>query len=372
MSEKPVLLWDAGPGEIRTGLVEGGKLCEFRIIRPRHPEKALYQAGENYTARIIERSGRTALVSLGVQQALLDPAPAGYNAGQLVSVVMTRNSIAEPGRWKQAKVRLASDPTPQHKEPAWHFSGEPWELFLRKVAPTVSTILCAEPMAASAVQCKLGNLALLVRVDRNAIAEADFDSLIETAVSGQVALPSGVQLSVERTRAMTVIDVDGYGNAAPLNRAAASHIAHLLRLLDIGGPIAIDFIAMEDRGERLAVANAFDAAAVSLGHHERTAINGFGLMQIIRPRHTPSVPEILCTTTPGRLSLESRAIALLRDAQRSQGIGPRHLIAPPAIIELIRQSPWETLALSHICGAEIVLVPDPAAIGYGHVHVAQS
>ena len=43
-------------------------------------------------------------------------------------------------------------------------------------------------------------------------------------------------------------------------------------------------------------------------------MNGFGFAQIIRPRSGPSIPELLCTTTPGRLSPESRAVALLREA----------------------------------------------------------
>ena len=48
------------------------------------------------------------------------------------------------------------------------------------------------------------------------------------------------------------------------------------------------------------------------------------------------------------------------------------LVAPPAIIELIRQWPEETGALRFSLGVDIELVADPAAIGYGHVHVSQS
>jgi hypothetical protein len=79
----------------------------------------------------------------------------------------------------------------------------------------------------------------------------------------------------------------------------------------------------------------------------------------------------LCGTTQGRLSLESRAIALLRAAGRSIGHGKRQLVAPPAIIDLIKQWPEEAGALRHSIGVEIELVSDSSAIGYGHVHVSQ-
>jgi hypothetical protein len=369
VSEKPILLWDAGPGEIRAGLVDDGKLTEFRIIRLRRGEKALYQAGERYTARIIERTGRTAIVDLGLEQSLLDPAPNGYNAGQLVSVIMTRSRIPEPGRWKPAKVRLTEDPAPAHTEPCWHFSAEPWELYLRATAPHVTAIICPDAVVARDVERLV---ATPVRVDPQLIADAAFDEIIDNAISGQFALDGQGALSIERTRAMTMIDVDGMGDGEALNIAAARAVPGLLRLLDIGGATAIDFVSMENRTARQNVADAFDAAATNLGQHERTAVNGFGLMQIIRPRIGPSVPEILCETTPGRLSLESRAIALFREAGRSQGFGPRRLIAPPAIIDLIRTWPEETAALCFSLGAEIELVPDSGAVGYGHVHVAQA
>ena len=358
---------------MRSGLVESGELTEFRIIRPRHPEKALYQAGEAYIARVIERTGpRTALVSLGLEQAILDPAPADCKAGRLVSVTMSRSAIPEPGRWKPAKVKLAAEPAATQAEPCWHFSNEPWALFLHRLSPHISAIVCADASMAVDVAREMGSAAPPVHVDSRRIDDADFDTLIETATTGQVTLEQGVQLSIERTRAMTMIDVDGFGDPAALNMIAARHIPALLRMFDIGGPVAIDFIATANRNDRIAIADAFDETATGLGQHERTAVNGFGLMQVVRPRTGPSIPELLCATTPGRLSTESRAIALLRAAGRSQGIGPRRLVAPPAIIDLIRQWPWETAALRHALGAEIELVSDTSAIGYGHVHVAQS
>ncbi|MBK8375576.1 MAG: hypothetical protein IPL18_12150 [Sphingomonadales bacterium] len=65
-----------------------------------------------------------------------------------------------------------------------------------------------------------------VSIDAAAIADADFDSLIENAVHGEFPIENGM-LSIERTRAMTMIDIDGGGDPMPLNLAAALEIPRL-------------------------------------------------------------------------------------------------------------------------------------------------
>lgn len=363
------LLWDAGPGEMRAGLVEDGILTEFRIIRQRR-QKALYAAGEHYTARITSNlGGGKALVALGGDvEALLENAP-NLPEGALLAVEMTRAPVPEPGRWKRALVKPAPDVAPQ-SEPSWHFSDEPWVLFLRRMAPRIDRIACPDAIIAGDMRRDCPELDIPVAIEPAAIEEADFDSLIEAAVAGEFPIEGGM-LYVERTRAMSMIDIDGTGDALALNLVAAREIPRLLRLLDVGGQLGIDFLSLPDRKARLMVDEALAEACTALGPHERTAINGFGFAQIVRPRSGPSIPEILCGTTPGRLSLESRAVALLRETGRSVGHGKRQLVAPPAIIDLIRQWPEETGALRHSLGVEIELVPDVSATGYGHVHVSQ-
>lgn len=364
------LLWDAGPGEIRAGLLENGQLAEFRIIRPRPGERALLAAGEHYTARIIVKLGPgKALVSLGGDnKAILQPA-SNRPEGSLLAVEMSRSCVPEPGRWKLPMVRPAPDIVAQ-AEAGWHFSAEPWQLFPRKMARHVDEFICKDATTANTLRnLILPEGAPPVQINAAAIDDADFESLIEAAVVGEFPIEGGM-LSIERTRAMTMIDIDGSGDLLALNLAAAREIARLIRLLDIGGQIGIDFLSLPDRKARLAVDSLLADSCAVLGPHERTAINGFGFAQIVRPRTGPSIPEILCGITPGRMSLESRAVALLRDAGRSIGHGKRQLLAPPAIIDLIHTWPEETLALQYALGVEIELVSDARATGYGHVHVS--
>lgn len=363
------LLWDAGPGEIRAGLVDDGILTEFRIIRQRR-QKALYAAGEHYTARITSNLGSgKALVTLGGDvEALLENAPK-LPEGALLAVEMTRSPLPEPGRWKLAQVKPAPEVSPQ-SEPSWHFIDEPCVLFLCRIVTRIDRIACPNAIIAGDVRRNCPELGVPVTIDAARIDDADFDSLIEAAVAAEFPIEGGM-LSVERTRAMTMIDIDGSGDPLSLNLAAAREIPRLLRLLDIGGQVGIDFLSLPDRKARLAVDAALADACVLLGPHERTAINGFGFAQIVRPRLRPSIPEILCGITPGRLSIESCALALLRAASRSIGHHKRQLVATPAIIDLIKSWPEEIASLRKSLGVEIELVPDASATGYGYVHVSQ-
>jgi ribonuclease G len=366
------LLWGAGPGEIRAGLVEDGNLAEFRLVRLRRNEEMLLVAGERYTARLISRTGNgLALVDIGAGQTATLRNPPPLPEGALIEVEMVRAPYAEPGNWKLPSVRYLPDISPVHQQGTWHFSAEPWELFLLDHAPLVDTIICPDIGSAGEVREVLGADAPAIRAEPGRIEDADFDSLIEQAVSGIFPLPDGV-LTIERTRAMTMIDIDGSVDGETLNLQAAREIPRLLRLLDIGGQVGIDFVAMESKAARQAVIAALDEASHPLGAFERTAINGFGFCQIVRRKTGPSVPELLCGARRAALSDESRTIALLREAGRSTGFGPRRLVAPPAIIDLIKKWPEETAALRSSLGVEIELVSDPAAIGYGHVHVSQA
>ncbi len=364
------LLWDAGPGEIRAGLIEQGQLTELRILRPRR-NAALLAAGEVYTARVLRSLGpNKAQVSIGGgKEAILQPAK-GLVEGALLAVLMTRAPIPEPGRWKSAMVRPAPGASPQG-EPGWHSNAAPRLPFLHRFVPQPDAILCPDAASLNALRTDLGAAAPELRIDPQAIADADLDGLIEAATVGEFPIAGGT-LSIERTRAMTMIDIDGGGDALALNLAAAREIGRLLRLLDIGGPVGIDFITLDQRKARAAIDAALGEACAPLGPHKCTAMNGFGFVQIIRPRTGPSIQELLCTTTPGRLSAESRAVALLREAGRSTGHGKRQLVGPPAVIKLIRQWDEEVDALKKRLGTDIELVADPAAIGYGHVHVSQS
>src|SRR3546814_16390601 len=96
---------------------------------------------------------------------------------------------------------------------------------------------------------------------------------------------------------MLLIDIDGEGHALALAQAGAREAAALIRRCDIGGSIGIDFPSVPDRAGRQAIDAAIDAALPQ--PFERTAVNGFGFMQIIRRTET--------TTLTGQIRLQPNA-----------------------------------------------------------------
>ena len=122
-----------------------------------------------------------------------------------------------------------------------------------------------------------------------------------------VTVKNGSYLVVEHTEAMHVIDVNS-GNrsksnadqeqtAFEVNMAAAEEIARQLRLRDMGGIIAVDFIDMrngENRNELYELMRT--NMATDRARHNILPVNKFGVMQITRQRVRPimdfSVEEV--------------------------------------------------------------------------------
>jgi hypothetical protein len=139
--------------------------------------------------------------------------------------------------------------------------------------------------------------------------------------------------------------------------------------------VMIDFVSMEAKTQRAEIANIFDAASAKDGRpFERTAINGYGLMQVVRARPRPSVLDHLFGTRIVALSDETQAYWLLRSAARSSGFGLRTITARPAVAHLLSSERWQPLRAecARLAGAGVAVVADENATGYGHVHVAQS
>lgn len=86
------------------------------------------------------------------------------------------------------------------------------------------------------------------------------DTLFESMIRRKVHLPSGGNIVIEKTEAMTVIDVNSAENARgskgstvlSTNLEAAQTIMRLLRLRNISGIIAVDFIDMESGNDKSA------------------------------------------------------------------------------------------------------------------------
>jgi ribonuclease E len=131
---------------------------------------------------------------------------------------------------------------------------------------------------------------------------------LHKALDRKVWLPSGGSLVVERTEALTVIDVNtgknvGISNLEETvyrnNLEAAEVVARELRLRDIGGIIVIDFIDMEIRQNREAVEEAFrQALARDKTRTQVFPISELGLVEMTRKRVSEGLVETFSSTCP--------------------------------------------------------------------------
>jgi Ribonuclease G/E len=166
------------------------------------------------------------------------------------------------------------------------------------------------------------------------------------------------------TPAMTLFDVDGNLPPAELAVEGARSAARAIRRFGIGGSIGIDLPTVGSKSERSAAAAAVDAILPQ--PFERTAVNGFGFLQIVRRRDRPSLPEIFQSDPVG-----AAARALLRRAERTAGAGPRLITAAPQVVALIEAGPRWIEALQRRIGAPLGLRADRRlAISAGHVHAS--
>jgi ribonuclease E len=129
---------------------------------------------------------------------------------------------------------------------------------------------------------------------------------LHRALDRKVYLPSGGSLIIERTEALTVIDVNTGKNVGKTNLEetvfrnnleAADEVARQLRLRDIGGIIVIDFIDMEIKANREAVASALRQA---MGRDKTRSqvfdISELGLIEMTRKRVNEGLLESVSTT----------------------------------------------------------------------------
>ncbi|HLH27719.1 MAG TPA: Rne/Rng family ribonuclease, partial [Acidimicrobiales bacterium] len=129
---------------------------------------------------------------------------------------------------------------------------------------------------------------------------------LHKALDRKVWLPSGGSLVIDRTEALTVIDVNTGKNVGKTNLEetvfrnnleAAEEVARQLRLRDIGGIIVIDFIDMEVKENRDKVGAALRSAlARDKTRTQVFDISELGLVEMTRKRVSEGLIESMSTT----------------------------------------------------------------------------
>ena len=301
-------LIERGIGETRAALVEDGAIVEARIMLD-----GVIPAGTILAARLIDvgQAGRNAIAhdEQGTEY-LLPKASVGVTQGAPLNIEILREAIPGSEAWKRPLARATeASPSP---------------------APSFDAREIAFPSPG-----------------QNELTDTGWDDLIGQARAGIVEFAGG-KLRISATPAMTLIDVDGALAPGELAVAGAAEAARAIRRLGIGGSIGIDLPTTTGKALRQVAAAAIDEQLPQ--PFERTAVNGFGFVQIIRPRTRASLLEIWSD----RAAAEARA--LLRRAAREAGA--IQLAAHPAVTAALRPDWLE--ALQGQVGGAVTLRSDPA------------
>jgi hypothetical protein len=306
----PEWLIERGIGETRCALVDNGEIVEARIELEKN-----VRVGAIIAARLtsIGTNGRNAIArdDSGTQYLLPRGAP-GVSEGAVLNIEVTREAIPGIEPWKRPIAKAASE----------------------------------EPRDAAMPQGR----ELPLPSDRDLLAKAGWNDLLEEARSG-IARFAGGELRISPTPAMTLIDVDGYLPPEDLAVLGAAEAAKAIRRLDVGGSVGIDLPTSGSKAVRQRAAARIDSLLPQ--PFERTAVNGFGFVQIVRPRQRASIVEL----AQDRAAFEARA--LLRRAAFDSPGGKR-IVTHPAVVKLLEaRSDWMD-ELARQVGGKIELRAEPS------------
>jgi ribonuclease E len=142
---------------------------------------------------------------------------------------------------------------------------------------------------------------------KDVLAAYRVDEQILKALDRKVWLPSGGSLVIDRTEAMTVVDVNtgkftgSGGNLEETvtrnNLEAAEEIVRQLRLRDIGGIIVVDFIDMVLESNReLVLRRLVECLGRDRTKHQVAEVTSLGLVQMTRKRVGQGLLEAFSTT----------------------------------------------------------------------------
>lgn len=303
-------LIEDGIGETRALLVEGDEVLAAKLHWPGE-----LVSGEVHSAKLTMKTSKTrrgmATLENGTE-VLLDNLPPDVTEGATIAIRISRSAISERGRHKYAQGRLVPDGEPSEVSPQ----------YLRQAGTQVREF-----------------------------ESGLWEEVWQSASSGQLDFVGG-GIICSPTPAMTLIDIDcswpqeAYFNAIPT-------ISRALRWFDIGGNIGIDFPTILDKSDRKACDSRIDEYLADWPH-ERTAMNGFGFVQIVARLEGPSLLHRFATSRTGMCARYA-----LRVAERAEGTGPILLLRiHPALKAKLKPEWLEELARR--TGREMRIETDPS------------
>jgi Ribonuclease G/E len=296
MAERALFL-DEGPGEIRAVVTLDGAPERLILERP----------GEAYPRLAARYAARVSRIDKALGLAWLDLGEDGAAALRL------KADRAPPPEGGKIEVEIAIEPQP----------GKPAVARLLGDAEGTPRRLQSGPE----LEQRLSSFAPGARVVTGRAARDVADEAAAEVLAVEFPLAGGGSLSIERTRALTAVDVDMGAASGDAKRAtrqvnlrAIPALARLLRLKALGGLVALDLVGRGHDGQAMAQAirAAFtpDQPGVAFG-----PVSRFGLIELSLPRRYRPVADLLCGAD-GRPSAATLALGLLRAIEREAMADP--------------------------------------------------
>ena len=174
---------------------------------------------------------------------------------------------------------------------------------------------------------------------KDLFAEYRVDEQLAKALDRKVWLPSGGSLVIDRTEAMTVIDVNtgkftGQGGnleqtVTKNNLEAAEEIVRQLRLRDVGGIIVVDFIDMVLESNRdLVLRRLVECLGRDRTKHQVAEVTSLGLVQMTRKRIGTGLLEAFSTPCE---ACNGRGVRIALHGEHDHEVSPRHRRPPNAV-----------------------------------------
>ncbi len=313
-------LVEHGIGETRALRLVNGEIVAAQLKWPGE-----LRAGNMVFAKLTSKQAgaRRGLATLeDGREVFVDQLPPEATEGARIGVRITRAPIAERGRLKRAQGRC----------------------FLVGHKPLEDAKETVEETRADHI-FTLGDSV-------RGFAPGEWEEVWHAASSGSIAFTGG-EVLCSVTPAMTVIDIDGTLAPRELALAAVPAIARALRWFDLGGNIGIDFPTLQAKADRRAVDEALDGALADWPH-ERTAMNGFGFVQLVARLEGPSLLHRFATS---RTALCARMA--LRVGERAQGTGPVLLLGVHPALKAKLKPEWIG-ELARQTGKQVRIETNPA------------
>jgi len=200
-----------------------------------------------------------------------------------------------------------------------------------------------------------------VAVQTGAVAiEAVWEAEEEALARRLVLTGAGLDLAIQRTRAMIAVDIDHVGGrqggAKQANLVGLAEAARLILLNRWGGLVAVDLVGAGQEAEPL-----LKAARTAFGGDPEIVfgpLNRFGVLMLSLPWRARPLEEVL-NGTDGRPTLPTRGIALARRLRHALLSDTR---SPRLIARCTPQEAEFAAPLVEKLGPRAHIRPDPAAI----------